>query len=205
MDLVTDQVVPWGYLLVFASAAAEAALFVGLVFPGESILLVAGFVAWRGDASLAAFIALAIAGAVAGDSVGYEIGRHLGPRLRRSRLGQRLGDDRWERAERYLDRKGGKAVFLARWVTVVRAVVPALAGQARMPYRRFLAWNVAGAVPWGITVVGAGYAAGESYESVERYVGIGGYALLALATVVVAVVLVRRHRRRVRDGAAVTA
>jgi membrane protein DedA with SNARE-associated domain len=136
----------------------------------------------------------AIAGAVAGDSIGYELGRHFGHRLRRSALGRRIGEQRWERAEAYLRERGGRAIFFARWILVVRAVVPALAGQARMPYRRFLAWNVAGAVPLCVLHVGLGYAAGRSYTTVERYLHIGHWALLG-GVVAGGFILYWRHRR----------
>lgn len=195
LDLFPHDVSPWGYALVFFAAAAEAALFLGLVFPGETVLLIAGFLAWRGQGNLAGFMVAAITGAAVGDSIGYEIGRHFGPRLRRSRLGQRLGDERWERAGRYLREKGGRAVFLARFVTVIKTVVPALAGEARMPYRRFLVWNVAGAIVWGTLHVGIGYVAGQSIQTVDRYVGVGGWVLLGVLAVVGLAALLMRRRR----------
>jgi len=141
-----------------------------------------------------------VAGAIAGDSIGYELGRHFGPRLRRSALGRRIGDERWERAERYLRERGGRAIFFARWILVVRAVVPALAGQARMPYRRFLGWNVAGAIPLCVLHVGLGYLAGRSYEQVDHYLHIGHWALLGLVVAIGGFVY-WRHRRASDDPA----
>ena len=167
LDAIPSNVGPWVYLVVFAAAAAESALFIGLVVPGETVLLVAGVLAARGQGHLVPYMVAAVAGAVAGDSIGYELGRHFGPRLRRSALGRRIGEERWERAERYLRENGGRAIFFARWILVVRAIVPALAGQAHMPYRRFLAWNVAGAIPLCVLHVGVGYLAGRSYEQVS--------------------------------------
>jgi membrane protein DedA with SNARE-associated domain len=182
------------YFAVFIAAASESALFVGLVVPGETLLLVAGVLASRGQGSLVPYMIAAVTGAVAGDSIGYELGRHFGPRLRRSALGRRVGEQRWDRAEHYLQTKGGRAIFFGRWVAVVRAIVPALAGQARMPYRRFLLWNVAGAVPLGVLHVGLGYLAGQSYATVERFLHIGHWALLGLVVAVGAIVY-WRHRR----------
>jgi membrane protein DedA with SNARE-associated domain len=125
----------------------------------------------------------AVGGAIAGDSLGYELGRHFGPRLRRSSFGRLVGDRRWDRAGGYRRERGGRAVFFGRWVAVVRTVVPALAGQARMPYRHFLVWNVAGAVAIGVLHISLGYAAGESYHAVDRYLGIGHWAVLGAAVV----------------------
>jgi membrane protein DedA with SNARE-associated domain len=194
LDAIPSDVGPWVYFVVFIAAASESALFVGLVVPGETLLLVAGVLASRGQGSLVPYMIAAVTGAVAGDSIGYELGRHFGPRLRRSALGRRVGEQRWDRAEHYLQTKGGRAIFFGRWVAVVRAIVPALAGQARMPYRRFLLWNVAGAVPLGVLHVGLGYLAGQSYATVERFLHIGHWALLGLVVAVGAIVY-WRHRR----------
>lgn len=180
---LAPQLGPWLYLIVFAVAAAEAALFVGLVVPGETLLIIAGVLASRGTGSVWLYMLAAVLGAIAGDSLGYELGRHLGPRLKESRVGGWVGEKRWDKADGYLQEKGGRAVFFGRWVSVVRAIVPALAGQARMPYRKFLAWNVAGAIPVGVVHVGIGYLAGESYKKIESKLGIGQWVLLGLVVI----------------------
>jgi membrane protein DedA with SNARE-associated domain len=194
LDAFPTNIGPWGYIIVFAAAASESALFLGVVIPGETLLLVAGVLASRGQGEVVLYMIAAVAGAVAGDSIGYELGRHFGHRLRNSGFGRRIGEQRWERAERYLREKGGRAVFFGRWIAVVRAIVPALAGQARMPYRRFLAWNVAGALPIGVLHVGLGYLAGRSYTTVEHYLKISRWAVVGLV-VAVGSVLYWRHRR----------
>src|SRR5437879_9751678 len=114
-------------------------------------------------------MAVAAAGAVAGDSIGYEIGRHFGGRLRRSRLGRRVGDARWDRGAAYLARTGGRAIFLARFVGVLRALVPALAGVGRMPYRTFLAWNMAGGILSSCALVGPGSVPAGSHWALRSY------------------------------------
>jgi membrane protein DedA with SNARE-associated domain len=129
-----------------------------------------------------------------GDTVGYEIGRHFGARVLRSRvLDERR--DRLDDARAFLARRGGSAVFLGRWVAFFRAVMPALAGTARRPYLRFLAFNAAGGLAWGAVVVLAGYAAGASYAKVQQ--SLGRYsALVALALAIVGVVVWRLRERR---------
>jgi membrane protein DedA with SNARE-associated domain len=198
LDAVPSDVGLWIYFVVFAAAASESALFLGLVVPGESVLLVAGVLASRGQGHVVPYMVAAITGAIAGDSIGYELGRHFGPRLRRSALGRRVGEERWERAELYLQRRGGRAIFFGRWIAVARAIVPALAGQAHMPYGHFLLWNVAGAIPVGVLHVGLGYLAGQSYTTVERYLSLGHWALLGVVVVVGAIVY-WRHRRSARS------
>jgi membrane-associated protein len=185
----------WVVLLVTGLVVfAEDGLFVGFVLPGETVAVLAGVAAKLGHVPLAGVLAVVIGAAVVGDTVGYEIGRHLGPRI----LTWRVLDRRRERLDRARDllaRRGGAAVFLGRWIAFFRAVMPALAGTARMPYPRFLAFNAAGGLAWGAAVVLLGYAAGASYARVEQRFG-RDVAVVVLVVVVLALVVwrVRRHR-----------
>jgi len=186
----------WAYAVIGLLAFGEAAAFVGLFLPGETALLLGGVLAATGRVSLPVLLVVAVVAAVLGDSVGYEVGRRGGSPVRRSRLGRRIGAERWNRAEQFVLRRGGPAVFLGRWVGVLRALVPALAGMTGMPYRRFLAWNLAGGVTWATTVVLAGYATGAAWRSAAHYFGQVGLVLAAVA--VLAVLgwwLVRRRKR----------
>jgi membrane protein DedA with SNARE-associated domain len=176
-------------LIVFS----EDALFVGFVLPGETAAVLGGVAASRGNVSLAAMLAVVVLAAIVGDSVGYEVGRKVGTRiLRWHALDRRRA--RLDAAADLLSRRGGAAVFLGRWTAFFRAVMPALAGTVRMPYPRFLAFNAAGGLLWGVTVVLVGYFAGESYARIEGLVGRG--AAVALAAIVVIVVVVWQVRRR---------
>jgi membrane protein DedA with SNARE-associated domain len=195
VNALGGSLVPWGYVLVFLVAAAESAAFIGLVIPGETFLLLAGFLSWRGDLDLGIVMACAVTGAIVGDSIGYEIGRHLGRHLYSSRLGQWVGRQRWDRARAYLRAKGGRAVFLGRFIAVLRALVPAVAGDARLPYGTFLKWNAAGGIIWGTLHVGVGYLAGPSYRAVEHTLGRASLAVLAVVVLVATVLYLRRRRR----------
>ena len=129
-----------------------------------------------------------------GDSVGYEIGRLAGPRLLRARALERH-KARLDTARELLARRGSAAVVLGRSVAFFRAVMPALAGIAQMPYRKFLVANAAGGLLWGGAVVLIGYLAGNSYERVEKTFGKG--VAIGIASIVVAALItwvVRRHR-----------
>jgi membrane-associated protein len=178
-------------LLVFA----EDALFVGFVLPGETAAVLGGVAASRGHVQLWAVIVVVVLAAIVGDSVGYEVGRKLGPRILKLRILNRH-QRRLDEAQAFLQRRGGSAVFLGRFVAFFRAVMPALAGTARMPYRRFLPFNAAGGLVWGTGFVLLGYLAGNSYVAVERTVGRGGaIAVAAIAVVAVLVWRIREHRR----------
>ncbi len=202
LDSLSSLAGPVAYLVVAILAALEASAFVGLFIPGELALLTGGYIAHQGNASLALMMGVAAGGAIAGDSLGYEIGRRFGPALQRSRLGRKVGAERWQRAEAYLEAKGGRAILVGRFVGVLRALVPAVAGTTRMPYRRFLAWNALGAIIWAPGTVLAGYLAGSSYRRVERYAGPAGLVLLGAVAAVAAVVLtarwIARHPDQVR-------
>ncbi|SFL86294.1 DedA family protein [Geodermatophilus ruber] len=191
----------WLVLLVAGLVVfTEDAIFVGFVVPGETVALLAGAAAKLGHVSLAGVLIVVVVAAIVGDTVGYEIGRHLGPQVLEWRIfarhGERLAD-----AQDFLARRGGAAVFLGRWTAFFRAVMPALAGTARMPYPKFLAWNAAGGITWGATVVLLGYAAGASYARVEKTFG-RDVAVVVLAIVIVAVVAwrIRRPRAERRAG-----
>ena len=184
------------YVLVGLLVFAEDALFVGFVLPGETAAILGGVDASRHHVQLAAMIAVVVVAAIVGDSVGFEIGRRFGPRVLTLRILARHQRQLTD-AQQLLARRGGGAVFLGRFVAFFRAVMPALAGIAGMPYRRFLAFNAAGALLWGTGVVLLGYLAGNSYKTVERTAGQAAAATVAL--IVLLAVLGWRIRRRHLD------
>lgn len=181
-------------LLVFA----EDAIFIGFVVPGETAAVLAGVGAGIGHVPLPLAIVVVVLAAIIGDSVGYEVGRlFFGPRVLNSRL---LAPHRAQvfRAQDFLRRRGGLAVFLGRFTAFFRAMMPALAGAAEMPYRRFLLWNATGGIVWGTGFVLLGFAAGASYHQVEKQVGRGVAVVLAL--IVVSALVVWRVRRARADA-----
>ena len=135
------------YVVIALLAFGEAAAFVGLVLPGEIALVLGGVLASQGRASLPLMLVVAATAAIAGDSAGYEMGRRWGPRLLRSTTARRHADT-IDAAERYLRDRGGLMVVLGRWTSVLRAIVPAVAGITRMPYPQFFVFNVIGGVAW---------------------------------------------------------
>jgi membrane-associated protein len=143
---------------------------------------------------------LVILAAVLGDTAGYEVGRHFGPRLLALKILDRHRA-RLQKAQDFLRRRGGSAVFLGRFIAFFRAVMPGLAGIARMPYQRFLAFNAAGGVVWGAGFVLLGFLAGNSYEAVANTVGRDLAAAAAVLAVVALVILRLRGVRRERQAA----
>lgn len=188
-------------MVIFFAAALECAAFVGLLVPGESIVLLAGFLAAQ---QLLDLDALIIVGAIVGDNAGYELGRRLGrPGL--LRYGGRIGmtEKRLKQAERFFDHHGGKAVFLGRFVGFARALVPFIAGSSAMRYRQFLYYNALGALIWAVAFTLLGYGLSASWQVAGRWMGrasavIGGIAVFGMLMAWVWRWLMR-HERYIRD------
>lgn len=186
---------PWVILAVVGLVVfAEDALFVGFVIPGETAAILGGVAAHGGSVPLYAVIIVVVVAAIVGDSVGYEVGRHLGPRVLTWRMLERRRA-RIDDARAYLARRGGSAVLLGRWTAFLRAVMPALAGMAHMPYPRFLAYNAAGGIVWGVGVVVAGYLVGASYARLEQLLSEGG-AIFAVVVILLVIIVYKVRKRR---------
>ncbi len=188
---------PWGYVVVFLAAALESSAFLGLLVPGESLVIVSGALASAGLFTLPTLIVVVSAGAVVGDSIGYELGRRLGrPWL--LRRGARLGfrRDHIEAVDAFFQRHGGKAVLIGRFIGFLRALAPFVAGSSKMPYGRFLAYNVAGAILWTVACVFLGYFLGAAWPIAEKWVGRAGLVLGVVVVAVAAWWLNRRPRKR---------
>lgn len=185
----------WLYVIAGGLAFAEAAFLLGLVLPGETALLVAGYFAHQGVLSLPVTIVVAVVAAILGDTVGYEFGRHFGPALRGSRPGRWVGEPRWKRADDFLNKYGGLAILLGRLTALLRALVPSMAGMARMPYLRvFLPFNALGGALWGAGCVLLGYAFAASLDKVEQYLTWGPIPIVVL--IIAAVIFVEMRKRR---------
>ncbi len=182
------------YALVAALVFAEAALFVGFVLPGETAVLLGGVLAYQHSVSLSLMAGIVVLAAVLGDTVGFEVGRRYGDRL----LGLRIFAKHrtaLDAGRARLVRVGGRAVFLARFTAFLRAVMPGLAGTVGMPYRRFLAWNAAGGLVWGVGFTMLGYSAGASYRQIENYAGTFSELILAVIALAAVGWFIRSRRQ----------
>ncbi len=182
---IAGLVGPWGYLIVFAIVMLECQAILGLFLPGESLVLLGGFLAGRGAFDPGTLVLVVSLAAIVGDSVGYRLGRVLGLEwLARSagRLGARR--ENLDRVGAFMARHGGKAAFAGHFTHLMRALMPYVAGASRMPYRRFLVFNAAGCIAWASAFVALGYLAGESWRVAAKWAGrageiVGGAFLLA--------------------------
>ncbi|CAB4864500.1 unannotated protein [freshwater metagenome] len=183
----------WTYLLVAVFAFLETGAFVGLIAPGETAMILGGVVAGQGEISVITLIAITWTAAVLGDCASYALGRRLG-RGFLVRHGPRfqITPQRLEKVEAFFEAHGGKAIFIGRFVGLVRAIAPFLAGSGRMPLRRFLPFDVLGAGLWSTTFILIGYIFWQSFDQVLKIAKQGALGLgFAIAIVVGIVVLVR--------------
>ena len=169
----------------------------GVPSPGETALVLAAVLASQGKLQIWLVILIGIASAIAGDNLGYLLGRRFGrdvfvargPLREHRRRAVAYGD-------RFFERHGPKAVFLARWIALVRFAAAWLAGINRMPFRQFFFWNALGGITWGITYGLVGYFAGEAGAGVLTRFGIAGAIVLGVMLVGSIVLVVARERRR---------
>ena len=172
-------------LIAGVAVLLETSVLVGLLVPGDTIVIIASM----GVASPlegVAMVGAVVVGALIGESIGFVLGRWLGPRIRHSWLGRRIGEHNWVRAERYLERRGGVAIFLSRFLPVLHSLVPLTVGMSRYSYRRFLAWTAPACLLWATAYVSVtSLAAGGFRELVDRvhfagYIFVGVIALFLL-------------------------
>jgi membrane protein DedA with SNARE-associated domain len=196
---IGERLGPWTYLLVGVLAFLETGAFVGLIAPGETALMLGGLVAGQGQVQLVTMIAIVWFAAVAGDMTSFYLGRRLG-RTFLVRHGPKvhITEERLKQVEAFFDRHGGKAILIGRFVGLVRAVAPFLAGSSGMPLRRFAPYDVIGAGLWGSTFILLGYIFWQSFSQV---VDLAKKGALALGTVIVLVAGLVWAMRWIRDEA----
>ena len=205
LEDVANALGAWTYALVGFFAFAETGAFIGLVAPGETVMLLGGAVAGQGSIDLYVLIALAWTMACAGDVTSFFLGRRLGREFllkHGPRFG--FGHDRLEQVEDFFSRHGGKTIFIGRFVGFVRAFAPFIAGSSGMRFRQFFPYSVLGCGIWVSATIVIGYVFSRSIDTAINYAGKGAVILGALIVVVVGVVWATRYLRvaenRARGG-----
>jgi membrane-associated protein len=172
IDLIRDpgELIRWGgypalAVIIFLETGA-------LVFflPGDSLLVMAGVYAAKGDLSIWALNGLLIPLAILGDAVSYTIGARAGPRLFNKPRSRFFKPEHLHAAHAFYEKHGGKAIILARFMPLVRTFVPVVAGVAQMSYRRFAMYNVVGAAAWVLSMTLIGYGLGNSVPHLDRHI-----------------------------------
>jgi membrane protein DedA with SNARE-associated domain/membrane-associated phospholipid phosphatase len=200
LEDISNTLGAWTYLLVGFFAFAETGAFIGLVVPGETTMLLGGAVAGQGAIDLYLLIAIAWFAAWMGDTTSFFIGRRLGREFV-LRHGPRVGisHERFEKVEAYFSRHGGKTIFIGRWISLVRALAPFIAGSSGMRYRAFVPYSILGTGLWASAHILIGYFFSRSVETGAEYAGKGAFLLGTLIVVVGGTILLVRHFRQPRN------
>jgi membrane protein DedA with SNARE-associated domain len=196
LEDISNTLGAWTYLLVGFFAFAETGAFVGLVVPGETVMLLGGAVAGQGAIDVYLLIAIAWFAAWAGDTTSFFLGRRLGREFV-MRHGPRVGisHERFEKVEDYFSRHGGKTIFIGRFISLVRAFAPFIAGSSGMRYRAFVPYSILGTGLWATAHILVGYFFSRSVETGAKYAGKGAFLLGTLLVVVGGSVFLYRHFR----------
>ncbi len=182
----------WRVLVTGVAVLLETSILVGLVVPGDTIVLVSS----TGVTTLASYLFTVLAvvlGALAGESIGFSLGRLFGPRLRSSWLGRQVGEKRWAKADRFVQRRGGIAVFISRFLPVFHSVIPLTAGTTAMRYKSFMIWTIPACTIWAFLYVSIGSGAAGTYRELQTSFSSAGWVFIAIVTVSIVLVAVIKN------------
>jgi membrane protein DedA with SNARE-associated domain len=193
-------------LLAGVAMAFETSVFLGVIVPGDTVAIAAGTAVTTPVGGIA-LVGAIVAGSLLGESVGFWLGKTFGPALRGSWVGRKLGTRNWDRAEGYLKRRGGPAIFLSRFLPVLHSLVPLTVGMSGMRYRRFIAWTLPACLIWASAYVTVAALAAGSYRSLSEslhqagYVFVGIIVAFILAAWVVKKVIAHNERAHLEQSA----
>ncbi|EKD91356.1 MAG: hypothetical protein ACD_30C00018G0004 [uncultured bacterium] len=188
-----------GYIGVFSIVFLESGMLIGFFFPGDSLLFTAGFLASQGIFNISYLILGCFLGAVTGDSVGYFIGHRYGRKLFEKENSFFFRKDHLVKTEAFYEKHGGKTIILARFMPVIRAFAPVVAGIGSMNYPTFLFYNLFGGLLWAIGITLAGYYLGSLIPDVDKYLLpiVGLIILLSITPAIIHVLKDKNQRTRI--------
>jgi membrane protein DedA with SNARE-associated domain/membrane-associated phospholipid phosphatase len=197
---IAEALGPWTYALVAVMAFLETGAFVGLVAPGETVVIAGGVIAGQGEIQLLPLIGIVWISAVLGDTTSFYIGHRLGRRfLERHGPRFKITEERLQQVEAYFERHGGKTILIGRFIGLVRALAPFIAGSSGLPYRRFIPYSIVGTGLWASLFCTLGYLFWRSFDKVAHLVGQAVFGFGVTVAVIVGVVVAYRRRREIRD------
>ena len=189
----------WRNIAAGVAIMLETSLFIGLIMPGDTVVLIAS----TGVVDLQDFFWLifsVLLGSMIGETIGFSIGRLFGARIRASKLGQRFGEDNWKRADVFVEKRGGPAVAISRFLPVLHSLVPVVAGATKMRYKTFISWTFGACLVWSVVYVGIGYIARASYEEVASNFKFGAVFFVAIIALFIFLVhLAKKKISKVAD------
>ncbi len=188
-----------GPTLVCTIVFIETGFFVGFFLPGDSLLVTAGIFSAAGVIPLKWLLAPVMLCAIAGDQIGYWIGRSAGAALYRREDSFFFRRSHLQRAHDFYEKYGGRAVILARFVPIIRTFCPPVAGAAKMPYGRYLAFDIFGGIFWVGTMILGSYSLGHLVPNIAQRIHYV-IAVVILLSILPAIISILRARRQLRVG-----
>jgi membrane-associated protein len=182
----------FGYLGLFITVFLESGIVIGFFLPGDSLLFTAGLLASQHYVNIFAVILIAVVAAILGNNAGFYTGRKSGSGLFSRPKSRLFSPHRVQEAHAFFEKEGPQALILARFIPAVRTFMPIAAGIAKMPYKKFFAFNALGGLLWGILLPVLGYTIGKTVPSIDKYL------LPAVAVIIVlsALPVVFHYRKR---------
>jgi membrane protein DedA with SNARE-associated domain/membrane-associated phospholipid phosphatase len=199
IDDIAEALGPWTYALVGVLAYLETGAFVGLVAPGETVVIAGGVIAGQGTIDLIPLIGLVWICAVLGDTTSFYLGRRLGRRfLERHGPRLKITPERLTIVEGYFQRHGGKTILIGRFIGLVRALAPFIAGTSGLPYGRFIPYSIVGTGLWSTAFCVLGYIFWRSFDQVAHLAGQAVFGFGVTVGVIVGIVVAYRRRAEIR-------
>ncbi len=189
-----------GYAVLTFVVFAETGLAAGFFFPGDSLLVVAGLFAARGDLNVYVLLSTLFVAAVVGDAVGYYTGAKLGARIFKKQESLLFKPSHLKKAHNFYEKYGGKTIIIARFVPIVRTFAPIVAGAAAMSYRRFAAYNVLGGFLWVVSMILSGFFLGRLIPNLDRHIEMVVVVVVALSLMPPVVEYFKARREKQREA-----
>jgi membrane-associated protein len=165
-----DALISWGgYIILFLIIFSETGLFFGFLLPGDALIITAGLMAAKGTVDITIINIVMISAAIAGDSTGYYIGERFGARLFEKEDSTFFKRQHLLSAQQFYEKHGGKMIFFARFIPLVRSFATTVAGIAKMSYPKFMLYSISGAVTWILSLTLLGYMFGLQFPELVKY------------------------------------
>jgi membrane protein DedA with SNARE-associated domain len=197
INIFTEHIGNYGYLLAFVISLLENSIFLGLLVPGDTIAILAGFYAAQGAISLPLVLLLMIVGSAIGDNLGFLLGRYKGKEWLLD-FGPKIGykKEKILKTDLFWDQHGEKAIIIGDFVSYVRTFVPFFAGASKISHRRFAAWDLLAVSAHAVILALLGYFFGEYWEQIRNIFGIFGFLLFLVFLVIVYKYLTKKSGKK---------
>lgn len=198
MESLIEAILSASYLGIFLIVFAETGLLVGFFLPGDSLLIAAGLLAAGGKLNLGGIMAAVVAGALLGNTAGYFIGQRFGPAVFSNQNSRFFKPEYVVEAQKFFVKYGALAVILARFVPIVRTLVPTLAGVSRMPFMLYTLYNIIGALLWGVGLTALAYYLGQLIPDLDKYILLIVAVVLVISVIPIVLKFLQARKRAVR-------